>query len=170
MTISELGAIGEFIAAIVVLVTLIYLAIQVKQTQLAVSANTNQAINDISIQLYLTAASCEPLANALALSFQDGAKLTNAQYQQVRGFWSAITRNAENVHFQYRKGLLEEAQVIASTEILCRLMRKNPHFRKLWDSLGTGLRPEFRDWMDERIESKKNGDDETSTNQGDAVK
>lgn len=153
MSITELGAIGEFIAAIVVLITLIYLAIQVKQTQLAVSANTNQAINDISIQLYLTAASYEPLASALALSFQDGSMLNDTQYQQVRGFWSAIIRNAENMHFQYRKGLLDEAQVIASTEILRRLMRRNAHFRKLWGSLGAGLRPEFRAWMEERFET-----------------
>ena len=42
MTIQELGSIGEFISSIAVLVTLIYLALQVKQTRNATVASTMQ--------------------------------------------------------------------------------------------------------------------------------
>ena len=153
MTISELGAIGEFVAAIAVLITLIYLVVQIKQTQTAIAANTNQALNDISVQLYMAASTSESLAEALALSLQDDAKLTNTQYQQCRGFWTAIIRNAENMHYQFGLGLLEEQQVLASTEVHRRLLRSNTHFQKLWKALETSLRPEFRDWMQSRFET-----------------
>lgn len=42
MTIQELGSIGEFISSIAVLVTLIYLAVQVRQTRNATVASTMQ--------------------------------------------------------------------------------------------------------------------------------
>lgn len=42
MTIGELGSIGEFISSIVVLITLIYLAVQVRQTRNATIASTMQ--------------------------------------------------------------------------------------------------------------------------------
>ncbi len=42
MTIQELGSIGEFISSIVVLITLIYLAVQVRQTRNATIASTMQ--------------------------------------------------------------------------------------------------------------------------------
>lgn len=42
MTIAELGSIGEFISSIVVLLTLIYLAVQVRQTRNATIASTMQ--------------------------------------------------------------------------------------------------------------------------------
>jgi hypothetical protein len=40
MTISDLGAIGEFISSIVVIITIVYLAKQVKQSQKSMQANT----------------------------------------------------------------------------------------------------------------------------------
>ena len=42
LTIEELGSIGEFISSIVVLITLIYLAVQVRQTRNATIASTMQ--------------------------------------------------------------------------------------------------------------------------------
>ena len=42
MTIQELGSIGEFISSIVVLITLLYLAVQVRQTRNATIASTMQ--------------------------------------------------------------------------------------------------------------------------------
>ena len=42
MTIQELGSIGEFVSSIVVLITLIYLAVQVRQTRNTTIASTMQ--------------------------------------------------------------------------------------------------------------------------------
>ena len=42
MTIQDLGSIGEFVSSIVVLITLIYLAVQVRQTRNATVASTMQ--------------------------------------------------------------------------------------------------------------------------------
>ena len=41
MTIAELGALGEFLGSVGVLITLIYLAIQVQQTKRQIGSNTN---------------------------------------------------------------------------------------------------------------------------------
>lgn len=147
MTISEIGAIGEFVAAIAVLVTLIYLAVQIRQTQLAITANTHQALNDISIHLYTSAATSESLANALAASLKEEIELTDTQIQQCRGFWSAMIRNAENMHYQSKIGLLEEERIRASAAVVKKLMKKNLHFQQHWKSIEEGLTPDFKKWM-----------------------
>ena len=49
MTITELGAVGEFVGSIAVLITLIYLAIQVRQTKGQVEANTNAVLGSSEI-------------------------------------------------------------------------------------------------------------------------
>ena len=54
MTIQELGSIGEFISSIVVLITLIYLAVQVRQTRNATIASTMQ-INRAQFQSIMIA-------------------------------------------------------------------------------------------------------------------
>ena len=54
MTLQELGSIGEFISSIVVLITLIYLAVQVRQTRNATIASTMQ-INRAQFQSIMIA-------------------------------------------------------------------------------------------------------------------
>ena len=46
MTIVELGALGEFVAAIAVVITLIYLALQIRQNTRATHAASFHAITD----------------------------------------------------------------------------------------------------------------------------
>ncbi len=45
MTIAELGSLGEFIGSIAVFVTLMYLALQVRQSNISSRVQSNQAIN-----------------------------------------------------------------------------------------------------------------------------
>ena len=54
MTIQELGSIGEFISSIAVLLTLIYLAVQVRQTRNATIASTMQT-NRVQFQSIMLA-------------------------------------------------------------------------------------------------------------------
>ena len=42
MTIMELGALGEFVSSLAVLITLVYLAVQVRQTKRAVQSSSHQ--------------------------------------------------------------------------------------------------------------------------------
>jgi hypothetical protein len=118
MSVGDLGAIGEFVAAIAVLVTLVYLAVQIKQTRLAVSANTHQALNDISIHLYTTVASDESLATAFAEANAPEKTLTPTQVVQFRALGLAMIRNAENMHYQYSIGLLSEERILTSAVTL----------------------------------------------------
>ena len=48
MTLEDLGNIGEFVAAIAVVVSLLYLAIQIRQNTKTVRTSTYQAILDSS--------------------------------------------------------------------------------------------------------------------------
>ncbi len=48
MTINELGSLGEFVGSIAVFATLMYLALQVRQSNIASRVESNQAINKIT--------------------------------------------------------------------------------------------------------------------------
>ena len=56
MTIVELGALGEFIGAVAVLVTLIYLAVQLRQNTEAIRAQISQARSDQAQEFFLFSA------------------------------------------------------------------------------------------------------------------
>ncbi len=60
-TIQDLGAVGEFVSSIAVLVTLIYLAVQTHQTQKLVRGQTRQAFADSTQFALLTNANSDYL-------------------------------------------------------------------------------------------------------------
>ncbi len=62
MTIMELGAIGEFIGAIVVVVTLIYLAIQMRQNTNVLKLNTARSVTEELQEMFSVLASNQELA------------------------------------------------------------------------------------------------------------
>ena len=149
MSIAELGALGEFVAAIAVLVTLVYLAVQVRQTKLAVSAGSHQALNDISIHLYTTVAANESLAASFVGANSSEQTLTPTQTLQFRALGMAMIRNAENMHYQYTIGLLTEERIRSSALTLKEYYRTSPYFFDLWASSKENVRTNFGDWMDE---------------------
>ena len=50
MTLEDLGNLGEFLGAIGVIASLVYLAVQIRQNTRAVNSNTSQAITDSRVE------------------------------------------------------------------------------------------------------------------------
>jgi hypothetical protein len=66
MTITDLGSIGEFVSAIAILVTLIYLTIQVRHTQRETAASLLQQRTVAVREMYLAIATSETLSDAMS--------------------------------------------------------------------------------------------------------
>ena len=66
MSIMELGALGEFVASMVVLVTLIYLTMQVKQTKELAQQASLESRNTNVREMFLAVASSDRLTPAMA--------------------------------------------------------------------------------------------------------
>ena len=65
LTIQDLGALGELLGSVAVLVTLIYLALQTRQNTLAISAQLDAARISTLISINLTQATSTELQEAL---------------------------------------------------------------------------------------------------------
>jgi hypothetical protein len=123
MTIMQLGAIGEFIGAIAVVVTLAYLAIQIRQNTRAMAeaerlalAQTYQMRADALQNMLVHAADSEHIGPILT-------KLTGAGYPEevssldaldleergrFRQWQIAQQTHWDNMYFQYQQGFLDE--------------------------------------------------------------
>ena len=66
MTLEDLADLGEIIGAIAVLVTLMYLTIQIRQSSAATRAQTRQALADSQIT-YLNSRAIEPVVRAASM-------------------------------------------------------------------------------------------------------
>ncbi len=130
MTIAELGAIGEFVGSIAVLMTLVYLAIQIRQSKKLLEENQRIALS----QTFQTRAGfrmetfrfgIEPHGAKLLAKFdtlhqgeslEERIKsydaLSDSEKIQIRNYYSMGLQALENALYQGELGLLEDKQLL----------------------------------------------------------
>ena len=152
MSIMELGALGELLGAIAVFVTLIYLAVQVRQNTRSIEAaqrlalaQTYQMRSDALQTMLVTAASSDigriiwKLTEAgYPEELESLSKLTSLERSRFRQWQIAQLAHWDNMHFQYQQGYLAEEYY--RDEFVVRTKRLWP----VWQALGlTGARKSF---------------------------
>ena len=161
-TAQLLGNLGEFVGAIAVVVTLAYLALQVKHSKEAVAANTKsldenrklaianayQARADMVLRYAVHQASSGDMAEANSkLNEGDIEGLTNTERYRLEAEMRAMITLFDNVHFQrqqgyvtdefyeanFKQGLLFIAPIWAALEI--SLAGQRPSFVREFESV-----------------------------------
>jgi hypothetical protein len=105
---EALGAIGEIVGAIAVVLSLIFLATQIRQnTRSSRTASYQAAVTSISDLTREIGADPE-LARIIATGGVDLSTLTPTERLQFTYFALSIIRNFENIHYQYISGAIDE--------------------------------------------------------------
>ena len=153
MTIMELGALGEFVGAIAVVVTLAYLAIQIRQNtrsmeeskQLAL-AQTYQMRADALQNMMVHAAESERIGPVITKLTEHGYpedpssldQLTPIERGRFRQWQIAQQTHWDNMFYQYQQGFLDEEYY---RDAFCERVRR---LAPIWRALGvTGSRRSF---------------------------
>lgn len=103
MTIQDLGSMGEFVAAIATVATIIYLAVQIRQNSKAVRAQVRQSIAEQQFSGLMSWAS-DPILRDAILAAREGKALTAEQDQSIFSLNYANLRMWENFHTQMLLG------------------------------------------------------------------
>lgn len=110
MSLSELASLGSFVSGIAVLISLIYLALQVRQADRNQRAIIQQGrIARSSDQLMRL---CEPaLTSAWMKGIEAHADISEEEFLRFLLINTAVLRSTEDVIFQHRLGLLDSASL-----------------------------------------------------------
>lgn len=105
MSIAELGALGEFIGSLVVLITLVYLAVQVRQTKLSVqSASHAQGAASMN-QINIGIASDADFAQVVNRGLVDADSLDTIEWTRFGFFLTAMFHVFQQHFLDAGKGL-----------------------------------------------------------------
>ena len=117
MTIMELGALGEFVGAIAVVVTLIYLTLQLRQNTNAVEANTARVVTEELQDMFALVASNQELAEILVKA-AGGSELQGAQRVRYYTYTHNFLRVYENAFLQFQSGVFDQAHWDGMTRMM----------------------------------------------------
>jgi hypothetical protein len=143
MTIEELGSIGELIAAVATLGTLIYLALQIRQNTASTKIVASQSILNSLNQALHIASSSPQAAKATILGQTDYASLSEDEQAQFIVWIFSWFRVLEQAYFYYEKGYLEEDIWAGQVEHLKQVI-KRPAVDAWWSAQQVYFGSRFR--------------------------
>jgi hypothetical protein len=146
MSLSELASLGSFVSGFAVLISLIYLALQVRQTERnqQISIRHSRVSRIVELQLALA----DPaMADAWLHGSGSPQEITRTELSQFTNLCRALFFHFEDSFYQRDGGLLNDdafETVVAGV----RLSARSPGFRAAWRIARPNFGGRFLDFMD----------------------
>ncbi len=153
---EALGAIGELIAAAGVIVTLAYLAIQVRANTVAQSAQSRHSLSEFVLQVSLFRAEH---ADRIA-KLDSGEPLTPGDLEFRYWLHAQLMLHAETYFHHVELGLMPASHWNGYQHYFREYVTTNG-FEEAWASIGPGFSENFRGWVDGLLAEHRraNGED-----------
>jgi len=150
MEIQTLGAIGEFVSSLVVVVTLIYLAIQLRQTKLTVQSSSWQnGVNSI-IDGNFRLAEDEQLLEIFQRGMADPDALSSAEQLRLALVLASFLHIFHKWYLDNEKGLVDEHAWRGEKASMVGLL-STPGGTRWWREFQVPFTPEFRAYVDAQL-------------------
>jgi uncharacterized membrane protein len=151
MPLSDLASIGSLLSGIAVVISLIYLAFQIRQNTRHQRASMQQGRAARTVDLLLRTAEPDMAQAILRGRMADGA-IEPAELEQFLRATTAIFISFEDGYVLRRAGMLDATTIAGDDAALKHHILPWPGYRIAWEMLKTGMQPDFRDYVDELAE------------------
>jgi len=148
LTIQDLGSIGEFVAALATLATLVYLAIQVKSNTKTSRGNTHHDTATAWSELAFKIGADAELSAMNHLGRTNPEKLSKEDRARFNALVDAQMSLIENIWVQYNEYNLFAKSNQDRFDFILRSMFLTPGIQQYWSSRSRGFTKEFRDYTE----------------------
>jgi hypothetical protein len=137
------GAIAEIVGATAVLVTLVYLTYQVRQTAAAVRSSSTADHHNMMVNLRLSLAQNAELNDIFNRGLDDRASLTRNELSRFDQTMSVVLHASEQA-FEFNRLGIANVSLWNSQRASIEWMVENPGFRDYWKQWGPHRDGDFR--------------------------
>jgi hypothetical protein len=151
MSLSDLASLGNFVSGVAVLISLVYLALQVRQAERNQRGLMQQGRADrlSFLLLQMSEAGTAEIYSKGADAPQD---LSESELERFLLICRSAFLSGEDSLLQYKAGLLDEA-AFASYAAGAKGQLTSPGLRLAWRLLSPGFGPDFVAFMDEQFKA-----------------
>ncbi len=154
MTLEDIANIGELIGGIGVLVSLIYLSIQVRQNTLAQRAESRLAATRSWTEWYVLGAQDPEIVRIMSDGFLNPYELSSADRGRFLWIFGTIASKIEEMYSQHKAGLIEDSLWNKYRGVLATQLN-NPVAKEWWDSQAAPLSDDFRESIESTPEEMR---------------
>jgi hypothetical protein len=151
MTLQDLGSIGEFVGAIAVVVSLVYLAVQIRQNTRSVRASTYHAVLDSNRSDNELILVHPHLERVYRVGRRDPTVLTEEERPLFRHLLAQLLLNHEMMFLHYQHGVIDEG-LWRRRETALQAFVSQPGVREWWTG-SAAVRRSYDPAFQELVES-----------------
>ena len=122
MTLNDLANIGQVIGAIAVVISLIYVALQIRQNTNAVRSATAQTVHEHFANWYHLIAADAELSRIAASGLRDYASLSEQERVRFIAAFMSFLSYSQNAFLKWRQGLLAPALWTGWEQVILNLL------------------------------------------------
>jgi hypothetical protein len=147
MSIQDLGSIGEFLAAIATIVTLLYLALQIRKNTLSTQSSSFQSISDAMNHINMSVAQSPELSRIWISGGADRQALSDSERHQFDMMLLSYFHVFETMYYQAELGTGDK-NLVSTEERSLKALFANAGVREWWSENPYAYSQEFRVYVD----------------------
>ena len=150
LTLEQAYYIGELVASFVVLISLVYMAIQLRQNTNAIRLGTAHAVAEEFREMFALGASTQGILDCLIVAAREPVELSGAEKARYYNFSSNFMLAYQNAYLQKEKGALEDEHWEGMTRMMIDYTNV-PGFKEYWRNRKHWTSNSFQQFMDTEI-------------------
>ena len=150
MSFQDMGSLGEFIAAIATIVTLVYLAAQIRQTNLITKAQFGHGLTHRLYERFFQTAKDQEFAEFLGKDWA-AEDITSVEKSRITIFSIMLLVDVFDVYDKVKQGLVEKKHLDMRVHMLRTGIFRSPTGGRVWKFWQNTRDDEFIDWFEKNI-------------------
>lgn len=150
MSFQDMGSLGEFIAALATVVTLLYLSAQIRQTNLITKAQFGHGLTHRLYERFFQTAKDQEFAEFLGKDWA-AEDLNSVEKSRITFFTIMLLVDVFDVYDKVKQGLVEEKHLDMRVHMLRTGIFRSPTGARLWSFWKTVRDQEFVDWFEKNV-------------------
>jgi hypothetical protein len=151
MSLSDLASIGGFASGVAVVISLLYLSVQIRQNTKHQRAAMQQGRAGRTVDILLSTSNVD-IARAILRGRAGEIEMEAVELEQFLRVVSAMFTSFEDGYVLRQSGMLDEATVAADEAAMKNAILPWPGYRAAWDMLKMSMQPRFRDYIDSLLQ------------------
>jgi len=147
MSLNDLANLGQIIGAVAVVISLFYVASQIRQNTNAVRSATAQAVHEHFAKWYHLVAADDELAQIVANGLRDYGSLSEKERVRFIAAFMAFLSYSQNAFLKWREGLLALPLWMGWEHVILNLVGA-PGGKAFWKDRAYMFGDEFRRYID----------------------
>jgi hypothetical protein len=150
MTLSELGDFGDFLGGVAVVVTLAYLALQIRSNTAALGAQTRHSLSELALQLSIFRAAHADRFEKLKSNKEPTAG--DLEFRHWAHVQMMVYGEAYFHHFQI--GLMPQSHWSSFVSFMDGYI-ESVGFREFWEEAGSTFASDYQAWIDAKLQESR---------------